>query len=69
MKRPVIITAGKPRRRRSPKATIEATPPFPRIVGEPAPSGAELSAEELRRRADAVTELLRELVRRATGRT
>lgn len=51
---------------RSRKATADATPAFPRIVGKPPPAGMEITTEEHTRRGDAAEEAFRELVRRAT---
>jgi hypothetical protein len=62
-----IVTARKPRLRRLPKATAEATPASTRIVGKPRPVGTEISTEEHTRRGDAAEELFRELVHRASG--
>ncbi len=71
-KRPVIVTARKPRPRKVPRAIADATSTPPRIVGtsEPKPrqtTGEELSPEEVKRRGNAADELFRELVRRVTG--
>jgi hypothetical protein len=57
--RPVIVTARKPRPRKAPMAVAEASAShWP---------GGHLSPEEVRQHGDADDDLIRELVRRATG--
>ena len=69
-KPPIVVTARKPRPRRTSRAATEAAPPTSRIVGVGTRQGPAMTAaecEELQRRGDAADELFRELVRRATG--
>jgi hypothetical protein len=72
-KRPVIVTARKPRQRKQPKVKTQSDAVPRRIVSARKPkvrqtAAENLSPEEVRRRGDAAVELFRELVRRATGR-
>ena len=73
-KRPVVVTAQKPRQRPQPKAKAEATPPTSRIVTARKPGAwrkipEDISPEEHRRRGYAAVELWHELVRQATAKS
>jgi hypothetical protein len=70
-KPPVILTARKPRPRRTVTATAAAVPLPSRIVDASrpqVPSKAAAELEEHQRRGETADELFRELVRRATGK-